>query len=179
VIATKAGIDWRDGQFRHASRERIFAEVEASLKRLRTDYIDICHVHWPDPFTPIEECAEAMLALLQRGKICAIGVSKFSRLQMRESQRVTRIHTVQPPYNLFERKSEEEVLPYCFWDGIATLAYGPPRRGLLSGRMRPETVFSGDDQRRSDPKFQQPRMDNTSVQLLNSTASPAKIMAGA
>jgi aryl-alcohol dehydrogenase-like predicted oxidoreductase len=127
------------------------------LKRLRTDYIDIYQVHWPDSLTPIEECAEAMLALLQRGKIRAIGVSNFSRLEMREFRRITGIHTVQPPYNLFERESEEEVLPYCFWHGIATLVYGPLCRGLLSGRMRPDTKFSGDDQRNIDPKFQPPR----------------------
>ena len=158
LIATKAGLSWRDGQpFRDASRARIFAEVEASLKRLRTDYIDIYQVHWPDPFTPIEECAEAMLALLQHGKIRAIGVSNFTQLQMREFRRVTRLHTVQPPYNLFERESEEDVLPYCFRHGITALAYGPLCRGLLSGRMRPESVFSGDDQRTIDPKFKSPR----------------------
>ena len=158
IIATKAGLDWSDGHpFRHASRQRIFAEVEASLRRLRTDYIDIYQVHWPDPFTPIEECAEAMLALLQQGKIRAVGVSNFSQIQMREFRRVSRIHTVQPPYNLFERESEEAVLPYCFWHGIATLAYGPLCRGLLSGRMKPETIFIGDDQRKSDLKFQHPR----------------------
>jgi aryl-alcohol dehydrogenase-like predicted oxidoreductase len=158
VIATKAGLDWRDGQpFRDASRKRIFREVEASLKRLRTDYIDIYQVHWPDPLTPIEECAEAMLALLQQGKIRAIGVSNFTRLQMREFRRVARIHTAQPAYNLFERESEEDVLPYCFWHGIAALAYGPLCRGLLSGRIGAETVFSGDDQRKIDPKFKQPR----------------------
>jgi aryl-alcohol dehydrogenase-like predicted oxidoreductase len=160
VIATKAGLDWTDGQpFRNARHERIFAEVEASLKRLRTDYIDIYQVHWPDPLVPVEECAEAMLALLQQGKIRAIGVSNFTRLQMRAFRRVSRLHTVQPPYNLFERESEEEVLPYCFWHGITTLTYGPLCRGLLSGRMRSETVFSGDDQRKSDPKFQQPRYE--------------------
>jgi aryl-alcohol dehydrogenase-like predicted oxidoreductase len=158
VIATKVGLDWRDGRpFRDSSRGRIFGEVEASLKRLRTDYIDIYQVHWPDPFTPIEESAEAMLELLQQGKIRAIGVSNFTRLQMREFRSVTRIHTAQPPYNLFERESEEDVLPYCFWHGIATLAYGPLCRGLLSGRMRAETVFSGDDQRKIDPKFKQSR----------------------
>jgi aryl-alcohol dehydrogenase-like predicted oxidoreductase len=158
LIATKAGLAWRDGQpFRNASRQRIFAEVEASLKRLRTNYIDIYQVHWPDPLTSIEECAEAMLALLQQGKIRAIGVSNFTRLEMRDFRRVTRIHTVQPPYNLFERESEEDILPYCFWHGITTLAYGPLCRGLLTGRMEPETVFSGDDQRKIDPKFQQPR----------------------
>ncbi len=157
VIATKAGLDWSNGHpFRNASRERIFAEVEASLKRLGTDYIDIYQVHWPDPFTPIEECAEAMLSLVKQGKIRAIGVSNFSRLQMREFRQVFRIHTVQPPYNLFERESEEEVLPYCFWHGIAVLAYGPLCRGLLSGRMKLGTTFSGDDQRLIDPKFQPP-----------------------
>jgi aryl-alcohol dehydrogenase-like predicted oxidoreductase len=76
---------------------------------------------------------------------------------MREFRRVTRIHTVQPPYNLFERESEQDVLPYCFWHGIATLAYGPLCRGLLTGRMKSETVFSSDDQRNIDPKFKQPR----------------------
>jgi aryl-alcohol dehydrogenase-like predicted oxidoreductase len=158
VIATKVGLDWRDGQpFRNACPLRIFAEVEASLKRLRTDYIDICQVHWPDPFTPIEETAKAMLTLLQQGKIRAIGVSNFTRLQMREFRRVAPLHTVQPPYNLFERESEEDALPYCLWHGIATLTYGPLCRGLLSGRMRPETIFSGDDQRKIDPKFKQPR----------------------
>jgi aryl-alcohol dehydrogenase-like predicted oxidoreductase len=157
VIATKVGLDWRDGQpFRNASRQQIFAEVVASLKRLRTDYIDIYQLHWPDPLTPIEETAEAMLALLQQGKIRAVGVSNLTQQQIQEFRRVTRIHTVQPPYNLFERASEEDVLPYCSWHGITTLVYGPLCRGLLSGRMKPDTSFSGDDQRKIDPKFKQP-----------------------
>jgi len=158
VIATKAGLDWRDGQpFRNASRDRIVAEVEQSLRRLRTDYIDIYQVHWPDPLTPIEECAEAMLALYHQGKIRAIGVSNFSRKQMHEFREIAPIHTVQPPYNLFEREAEVEVLPYCLWHGIATLVYEPICRGLLSGRMNPDTRFEGDDQRNTDPKFQAPR----------------------
>src|SRR5262249_43157428 len=72
---------------------------------------------------------------------------------------VTKIHTVQPPYNFFERESESEVLPYCLWHGIATLTYGPLCRGLLSGRMQSGTRFSGDDLRRTDPKFQPPRYE--------------------
>jgi aryl-alcohol dehydrogenase-like predicted oxidoreductase len=158
VIATKAGLDWRDGQpFRNASRERIFAEIEQSLRRLRTDYIDVYQVHWPDPLTPIEECAEAMITLYRQGKIRAIGVSNFSRQQLREFRDVVPIHTVQPPYNLFEREAEKEVLPYCLWHGIATFVYGPICRGLLSGRMKPDTRFDGDDQRNTDPKFRPPR----------------------
>jgi aryl-alcohol dehydrogenase-like predicted oxidoreductase len=158
VIATKAGLDWRDEHpFRSASRRRIFAEVEKSLKRLRTDFIDIYQVHWPDPQTRIEETAEAMLTLYRQGKIRAIGVSNFSRQQMHVFRQVAPIHTVQPPHNLFERESEEEVLPYCLWHSIATLVYGPICRGLLSGRMTADTRFDGDDQRKTDPKFQQPR----------------------
>jgi aryl-alcohol dehydrogenase-like predicted oxidoreductase len=158
AIATKAGLDWRDGQpFRYASRRRILTEVEQSLGRLRTDYIDIYQVHWPDPLVPIEECAEAMLTLYRQGMIRAIGVSNFSRQQMGDFRGVAPIHTVQPPYNLFERAAEEEVVPYCLWHGIATLVYGPICRGLLSGRMKPDTRFDGDDQRNTDPKFQPPR----------------------
>jgi aryl-alcohol dehydrogenase-like predicted oxidoreductase len=158
VIATKVGLEWHAEQpFRNASRKRIMSEVEDSLRRLRTDYIDIYQVHWPDPLSPIEECAEAMRSLYRQGKVRAIGVSNFSPAQMHVFRKVAPIHTVQPPYNLFEREAEDEVLPYCLWYNIATLVYGPICRGLLSGRMTPDTRFDGDDQRKTDPKFQQPR----------------------
>jgi len=158
VLATKVGLDWHHGQpFRNASKRRIFTEVEASLRRLRTDYIDIYQVHWPDPEIPIEETAEAMLTLFKGGIIRAIGVSNFSVEQMRRFQAVAPIHTVQPPYNLFERQIEKNVLRYCLWEGTAALAYGPICRGLLSGRMTIDTTFDGDDLRKTDPKFQPPR----------------------
>src|SRR6202030_995507 len=102
VIATKVGLDWSNNEpFRNASRARIFAEVEASLKRLRTDVIDIYQVHWPDPLTPISQTAEAMATLYQQGKIRAIGVSNFSPQQMNEFGLIAPIHTAQPPYNRF------------------------------------------------------------------------------
>jgi aryl-alcohol dehydrogenase-like predicted oxidoreductase len=158
VLATKTGLDWRDGKpFRNASRERIMREIDDSLRRLRTDYIDIYQVHWPDPQVPIEETADAMHALLRDGKIRAIGVSNFSVDQIEQFRRVAPVHVVQPPYNLFERGIEAELLPYCRGNGIAMLGYGALCRGLLSGRMRPDTAFTGDDLRRSDPKFQPPR----------------------
>jgi len=158
LIATKTGLQW-DGEkvSRNASRARILQEVEDSLRRLRTDYIDIYQVHWPDPLVTIEETAEAMLTLLEQGKICAIGVSNFSVLQMERFRRVAPLHVLQPPYNLFERGIETDLLPYCRKNKIATLGYGALCRGLLSGRMRPDTVFDGDDLRRTDPKFLDPR----------------------
>jgi aryl-alcohol dehydrogenase-like predicted oxidoreductase len=105
----------------------------------------------------VEETAEAMLTLFKQGKIRAIGVSNFSVGQMERFRRVAPLHVLQPPYNLFERGIEADLLPYCAENGIATFGYGALCRGLLSGRMRADTVFGGDDLRRSDPKFRQPR----------------------
>ena len=173
VLATKTGLDWRDRKpFRNASRERIMREIDDSLRRLRTDYIDIYQVHWPDPQVPIQETADAMHALLRDGKIRAIGVSNFSVDQIEQFRRVAPVHVVQPPYNLFERGIEAELLPYCRSNGIAMLGYGALCRGLLSGRMRSDTAFTGDDLRRTDPKFQRPRFGHyvAAVQRLDQFA---------
>jgi len=158
IIATKAGLEWRDGKiYRNATRARIMQEVDDSLRRLRTDYLDIYHVHWPDPLVPVEETAEAMRSLYEQGKIRAIGVSNFSVSQVERFRKVAPLHVLQSPYNLFERGIDAEILPYCQTNGIVTLGYGALCRGLLSGRMRADTMFHGDDLRRVDPKFQPPR----------------------
>src|ERR1700680_4529577 len=158
IIATKVGLQWERGRVsRNASRARIMREVEDSLRRLRTDYIDIYQVHGPDPVITIEETADAMHMLFAQGKIRAIGVSNFSVGQMERFRGVAPLHVLQPPYNLFERGIEADLLPYCRRNKIATLGYGALCRGLLSGRMRADTVFDGDDWRRTDPKFIKPR----------------------
>ena len=95
--------------------------------------------------------------LYQQGKIRAIGVSNYSVPQMERFRSVAPLHVLQPPYNLFERAIESDVLPYCRKNNISTLGYGALCRGLLSGKMRPDTTFTGDDLRKTDPKFQQPR----------------------
>src|SRR5439155_4998677 len=155
LIATKAGLEWRAGEvYRNASGTRIRREIEDSLRRLRTSYIDIYQVHWPDPLVPIEETAAALRELFERGTIGAIGVSNFSPEQMEAFSAVAPLHVVQPPYNLFERQIEKNVLPYAERHGLTVLAYGAICRGLLSGRMRPDTRFTGDDLRQTDPKFQ-------------------------
>ena len=157
-IATKVGLDWKDGKpFRNASKARIVEEAEASLRRLKTDVIDLYQVHWPDPNTPIAEVAEAMGELHRTGKIRAIGVSNFSPAEMKEFRKVAPLHTAQPPYNLFERSIEDDVLPYARARNVAVLAYGSLCRGLLSGSMSRSTRFTGDDLRKSDPKFREPR----------------------
>jgi aryl-alcohol dehydrogenase-like predicted oxidoreductase len=161
LIATKVGLDWKDEKpFRNGSKARIVKEVEDSLRRLKTDAIDLYQVHWPDPKVSVEETAAAMAALYNGGKIRAIGVSNFSPAQMDAFRAIAPLHTAQPPYNLFERGIERDVLPYCATRNIVTLAYGSLCRGLLAGRMTVATQFVGDDLRRQDPKFQMPRFQH-------------------
>ena len=173
ILATKVGIEWRNGSLaRNASRDRILREVEDSLRRLQTSYIDIYQVHWPDPLVPIEETAETMLGLFKQGKIRAIGVSNYSPQQMDRFRAVAPLHTDQPPYNLFERQIDRDVLPYLRESQINALVYGPLCRGLLTGRMKADTQFTGDDLRKIDPKFQPPRFAQylRAVELLDEFA---------
>jgi len=159
VIGTKVGLAWNnDGQVcRNSTKQRILQEIDDSLRRLQTDYIDLYQVHWPDPLVPIEETAQSMAELLNTGKIRAIGVSNYSPAQMDAFRKIAPLHAVQPPYNLFERQTEQDVLPYAKQHSMAVLAYGAICRGLLSGRMREDTLFQGDDLRQHDPKFKKPR----------------------
>ena len=114
-------------------------------------------MHWPDPLVPIEEVARTLRELYEQGKIRAIGVSNYSPEEMARFEAIAPIHTIQPPYNLFEREIERDVLPYALGHRITTLTYGALCRGLLSGAMNADRLFAKDDLRKtSDPKFQPP-----------------------
>jgi len=158
IIATKVGLEWDENEniVRNSSRKRIFKEIDDSLKRLQMDYIDIYQIHWPDENVPFEETAEAMNDLLQNGKIRAIGVSNFSIEQIETFRKAGPLHFCQPPYNLFEREAEEDIMPYCKKNEIQLITYGALCRGLLTGKMNPDTKFEGDDLRKDDPKFKLP-----------------------
>jgi aryl-alcohol dehydrogenase-like predicted oxidoreductase len=158
LVATKVGIDWTTGRIeRNSTSKRILQEFHDSLQRLQTDYVDVYQVHWPDPLVAIEETALTLGELYEQGKIRAIGVSNFSPEQMTRFRAVAPLHTIQPPYNLFEREIERDVLPYGLSHGITALTYGALCRGLLSGAMNANRQFAKDDMRKtSDPKFQQP-----------------------
>ena len=161
VLVTKVGVRWDDNHNvkRDASKEYILQEVEESRKRLKTDYFDVYMVHWPDPLVSFEETAEAMQQLLDEGKIRSIAVSNYSSEQMDQFRKTAPIHVLEPPYNLFERGIEDDVLPYSLDNDIKTLTYGALCRGLLSGRMSKDREFQGDDLRKMDPKFQGERFD--------------------
>jgi aryl-alcohol dehydrogenase-like predicted oxidoreductase len=159
ILATKVGLDWTNGKIeRNSTRQRILQELGDSLRRLQTDYVDIYQVHWPDPLVPIEETAATLRELYEQGKIRAIGVSNYSPEQMARFTAVAPLHTIQPPYNLFEREIERDVLPFALSRGLTLLTYGALCRGLLSGAMRTDRQFAKDDMRKTtDPKFQNPQ----------------------
>ncbi len=174
ILSTKCGLEWDNGKvWRNATRSRIRTEIKDSLRRLQTDYIDIYFVHWPDLETPFEETAAALNELFHDRTIRAIGVSNFSPKQMDAFRGEAPLQIVQPPYNLFEREIEHDILPYCRSNTIATMTYGVICRGLLSGRMTADSTFEGDDLRKDDPKFKPPRYAQylKAVKLLDDYAS--------
>ena len=160
IVTTKVGLDWlNDKVFRNASWKRVRQEVEDSLRRLQTDYIDVYMIHWPDPLVPFKETAEVMDNLMKEGKIRSIAVSNYDEKQMEIFSHTAPIHVAEPPYNMFEREIEKDIIPHCKNNDIKLFTYGAICRGLLSGKMTPETTFQGDDLRKADPKFQKERYE--------------------
>ena len=158
VIATKFGLNLENnGCFRDSRKDFIRKELENSLKRLQTDYIDLYQVHWPDPKTPLAETAETLKLILEEGKVRAVGVSNFTLEQITEFKKYVKLSSVQPPFNLFEREFEDTLLPYCRKEKFAVIGYSAICRGLLSGKMTKDREFKGDDLRKEmDPKFREP-----------------------
>lgn len=155
VIATKGGLRPEgSGIVRDASASWIRRGVDASLRALDTDYIDLYQVHWPDPSTPFEETAEELGKLVADGKLRHVGVSNFDVEQMEAFSTTLPVETLQPPYHLFRREIETNVLPYTVAHDIGVLVYGPLAHGLLSGRLTPDTEFDPDDWRSKSPVFQ-------------------------
>jgi len=156
VIATKGGLaKGRDGKpVRDASAGALRRDLEASLRHLGTEYVDLYQVHWPDPATPVAETAETLEDFVREGKVRFVGVSNFDTRQMADFQQTRRIDALQPPYHLFRREIETAILPYAAEHGIGVLVYGPMAHGLLAGRMTKATTFAPDDWRASSDLFQ-------------------------
>lgn len=157
-IATKAGLEWNShGVYANSTKERLRRELEDSLRRLGTTYIDLYQVHWPDTLMPLEEVAGVLKEFVEAGKVRALGVSNFSVSQMEEFRRVAPLASNQPPYNIFEREIDAEILPWCAANGVAVLTYSSLCRSLLGGRVHGGMKFEERDIRAVDPKFQEPR----------------------
>jgi aryl-alcohol dehydrogenase-like predicted oxidoreductase len=148
VIATKGGLRMTDtGLVRDASPEWLREGVDASLTALGVDHIDLYQVHWPDAKVPVAETAGALRDLVAEGKIGHVGVSNYSADQMAEFAKTLPVETVQPPYHLFRREIEDDVLPYSQANNVGVLVYGPLAHGLLSGTLNEKTTFASDDWR--------------------------------
>ena len=153
IIATKVGVRYENKKFRiDLSPEYIKQALDASLKRLRTDYIDLYQVHWPDLNTPLEVTFEALNECVKQGKIRYIGVSNFNSEQLIESLKYSKIISHQPPLNLFKRDYEISVIPYCFKENIGVIPYSPMAKGLLTGKYQSDAVLE-DMARAGDPLF--------------------------
>ena len=163
-IMTKFGMRWDDtkGEFafrtqdnggrsldiyKYAGRDSVIKECEDSLRRLRTDYIDLYQIHWPDGTTPIAETMEALADLLKAGKIRAAGVSNYNVRQLAEAERSIKLASDQVPFSMINRGIESELTPWCIAHRKAILAYSPLQRGILTGKIRPGHTFQSGDTR--------------------------------
>ena len=148
VIATKFGVGYEEmPNRRDSSRERVLASIDKSLQRLRTDHVDVYLVHWPDPNTPLDETIRALDDVVRQGKARFIGVSNFRLAQIEECARLRRIDVVQYAWNMFDRRMQAEIFPYCVAQQIAVMAYGSLAYGMLSGTFHAGMSFDENDWR--------------------------------
>jgi aryl-alcohol dehydrogenase-like predicted oxidoreductase len=154
VIATKGGLrSVEGGVVRDASPAFLRSGVEDSLRFLGVDTIDVYQVHWPDAEVPFAETAGALGEMVDEGKIRHIGVSNFDVAQMDEFSETRPVESLQPPYHMFRRGVEAEILPYCERENIGVMVYGSLSHGLLTGALTEDTVFPDDDWRAANAGF--------------------------
>ncbi|SRR5579884_1716285 len=183
-IFTKCSLVWDShGEVKNSLKaDSLRREVEASLKRLGVDSIDLYQIHWPNPDPDIEEGWTTLARLRQEGKVRAIGVSNFNVEQMKRAQKIAPIASLQPPYSLLDREVEREILPFCQQNNIGVIVYSPMASGLLTGMMSKERVekLAADDWRRNNPEFQEPRLSRNLelANLLTEIGYPHNVTAG-
>ena len=154
IVVTKFGVGYPDRpNFRDATGDRVRASIDASLKNLGTDHVDVYLVHWPDRATPFEETMLALDDLVRDGKVRFVGVSNFTRDEIEACMRIRRVDVVQYGLHLFDRRMEREILPYCQAQGIGFEAYGSLAYGMLSGTLAPGIEFPPDDWRSKSDKW--------------------------
>ncbi len=160
IIATKCGpTEVRPGLLHvDLSRDGLVQQCDDSLRRLRTDHIDLLQVHWFDPAWPVEDTMGHLADLIQSGKVRAVGVSNFGAAELARAADAGPLSSLQPPYNLFTRDIEAEVLPMCIARNLGVLAYEPLARGLLTAKFDDRSRFAPTDVRASDPRFRLPAL---------------------
>jgi len=163
IVATKCGIEWDNNRksTHELKGESIRREVEASLKRLGVDVIDLYQIHWPEPDSELEPAWQQIANMVKEGKVRYAGVCNCSIEQMKRIQPIHPVASLQPPYSMIERGAEDSgLLDYCREHNIGVVAYSPMQKGLLTGKFNKQRVqeLPAEDHRRNDPNFQEPRL---------------------
>ncbi len=162
LIFTKCSMRWDEKRtiYRSLTSKSVAEELDASLRRLGVETIDLYQIHWPNPEAEIEEGWAEMARQQKAGKVRWIGVSNFNVEQMKRAQAIAPITSLQPPYSMLRPAVETEILPYCLENGIGVINYSPMVSGLLTGRMSAERVkaMPEDDWRRKAAEFNEPRL---------------------
>lgn len=177
-LLTKYGMNWRspkgeyafdstdnDGNpvkiYKYSGKESVILECEESLRRLRTDYIDLFQIHWPDATTPISETMEAMAILIEQGKIRAAGVCNYNVAQVAEALKTVELASNQVPYSMIHRGIEKDVLPQAQATGMSIIPYSPLQRGLLTGKIKRDHKFNAGDTRENNKYYRPENIDRT------------------
>jgi methylglyoxal reductase len=166
VIATKCGLQWHvkkgDYAFDYESGEKVYKyldpgsiryEIDMSLSRLGTDYIDLYQTHWQEDITPVEDVMETLMELKRQGKIRSIGASNADVSKLKEYDSSGELDADQEKYNLIDNEAEDKNIQWCRENNVTFLAYSPLAQGILTGRITADREFKGDDQRKDDPRF--------------------------
>lgn len=166
--------------YKYSGKESIIRECEDSLRRLKTDYIDLYQIHWPESTTPIGESMQAVDQLIKQGKVRYAGVCNYSKAQMVEAEKFVNVISNQVPYSMVKRDIETEVVPHCIKTGKSILAYSPLERGLLTGKLNPGHTFSDGDHRANLYFFKDEniRRVNSFLQKIKPVADDKKITLG-
>lgn len=154
IVVTKFGMNYRDKpNLRDSSRERVTSSIEKSLQNLGTDWVDVYMVHWPDRETPFEETMSALDDVVRAGKARAVGVSNFKAAEIEACMATRRVDVVQYGYNMFDRRMQREIFPYCEQNGLGFMAYGSLAFGLLTGTFSADMDFGRGDWRARQGKM--------------------------
>jgi aryl-alcohol dehydrogenase-like predicted oxidoreductase len=181
-ILTKYGMNWLTAQgeyyfdstdnkgeavkiYKYSSKARVLQECEDSLRRLKTDYIDLLQIHWPDATTPISETMEAVAKLIEQGKVRAAGVCNYNAAQVEEALKTVSIVSNQVPYSMIHRGIEKDIVPQALSKGMSILPYSPLQRGLLTGKIKRDHKFNSGDTRENNKYYKPGNIDRTNAFL--------------
>jgi aryl-alcohol dehydrogenase-like predicted oxidoreductase len=181
-VLTKFGLNWESAQgeyffdtndndgkpvkiYKYSAKDKVRRECEQSLKRLKTDYIDLLQIHWPDSTTPISETMGEVATLIKEGKVRAAGVCNYSAQQVDEALKTVNIVSNQVPYSMVNRAIEKEVIPQALNRNLSILPYSPLQRGILTGKITRDYKFGEGDTRASNKFYKPENIDKINALL--------------